>query len=76
MPPQQPRIPKYRHYRPKDLGVVRLDGRDIYLGAFNSPESWEKYHRLIAEWLNCGVVNASLPPANPQPSCMTFRSTS
>lgn len=43
------RIPKYRHFKPKNLGVVRVDGRDIYLGKYDSPESWEKYHRLIAE---------------------------
>ena len=42
--------PKYRHYKPKNLGVVRIDGRDHYLGKFNSDESWEKYHRLLAEW--------------------------
>lgn len=41
--------PKYRHYKPKDLAVVRLDGRDVYLGKYDSPESWEKYHRLMAE---------------------------
>jgi len=45
------RIPKYRHYKPKNLGVVRIEGRDFYLGEYDSPESWEKYHRLIAEWL-------------------------
>ena len=26
------RIPKYRHYKPKNLGVVRINGRDFYLG--------------------------------------------
>src|SRR5438128_616798 len=41
--------PKYRHYKPKNLGVVRIDGRDFYLGKYGSPESWEKYHRLLAE---------------------------
>jgi hypothetical protein len=41
--------PKYRHYKPKNLGVVRIDGKDHYLGKFNSPESYEKYHRLLAE---------------------------
>jgi hypothetical protein len=45
-------LPKYRHYKPKDLAVVRLDGRDIYLGKYNSPQSREKYHRTIAEWLS------------------------
>lgn len=43
--------PKYRHYRPKNLGVVRLNGRDFYLGEYGSPESYERYHRLVAEWL-------------------------
>jgi hypothetical protein len=41
--------PKYRHFKPKDLGGVRIDGRDHYLGTFGSTESWEKYHRLLAE---------------------------
>src|SRR4051812_30597305 len=30
---------KYRHYRPKDLAVVRIEDRDIYLGKYDSPES-------------------------------------
>lgn len=43
-----PRQPKYRHYTPKNLAVVRINGRDHYLGRCNSVESWEKYHRLVA----------------------------
>ena len=42
-------VPKCRHYKPKDLAVVRIDGRDHYLGKYDSPESWEKYHRILAE---------------------------
>jgi integrase len=58
-----PRTPKYRHYKPKNLGVVRINGHDEYLGRYNSPESWERYHRLIAEWLANG--RQSLPqPVN------------
>jgi integrase len=48
MPAENP-LPKYRHYKPKDLAVVRIDGCDYYLGKYDSPESWEKYHRLLAE---------------------------
>jgi hypothetical protein len=47
------RAPKYRHYKPKDLAVVRIDGHDRYLGKYGSPESpesHERYERLIAEW--------------------------
>jgi integrase len=49
MPAIGEHVPKYRHYKPKNLGVVRIDGRDHYLGKFGSPESYEKYHRLLAE---------------------------
>ncbi len=54
--------PKYRHYKPKNLGVVRLNGRDYYLGPYNSPANFERYHRLIASWLATGEVPASREP--------------
>ena len=57
--------PKYRHYRPKNLAVVRIDGRDRYLGAYDSPESWEKYHRLIAEHM---ALASESPRTQMQPS--------
>ena len=56
------RVPKYRHYKPKNLGVVRIDGTDRYLGRYNSPESLEKYHRLIAEWLSSPPEPDTPPP--------------
>jgi hypothetical protein len=45
-------LPKYRHYKLKDLAVVRLGGKDHYLGRYDSPESWEKYRRLLSEWIS------------------------
>lgn len=61
------RVPKYRHYVPKDLGVVRIDGRDYYLGKYNSPESWEKYHRLLAErYARGGAAVASQQGSKPE----------
>jgi integrase len=50
------RAPKYRHYRPKNLGVVRINGHDHYLGRYGTPESLERYHRLVAEYLASGGV--------------------
>src|SRR5258708_7456757 len=47
-------LPKYRHYKPKDLAVVRLDSKDHYLGRYDSEESREKYRRLVAEWIAGG----------------------
>ena len=54
MPISNRRVPKYRHYKPKNLAVVRINGGDIYLGRYASPDSRERYHRLIAEWLGSG----------------------
>jgi hypothetical protein len=50
MPSRSPNVPKCRHYRPKDLAVVRIDGRDLYLGKYGSEESREKYRRLVWQW--------------------------
>ncbi len=54
--------PKYRHYKPRNLAVVRIAGRDHYLGTFGSAESKERYARLIAE-RNVGAQPA-LPRAD------------
>jgi integrase len=45
------KLPAYRHYKPKNLAVVRINGKDHYLGQYGTVESHERYHRLIAEWL-------------------------
>ncbi len=61
MPKNRPPTPKYRHYKPKNLAVVRIAGHDHYLGKHGSPESYERYDRLIAEWL---VGRHQVPAAN------------
>ena len=53
------RTPKYRHFKPKNLGMVVIDGRAHYLGKYNSSESHERYHRLIAEFHAGRQVSAS-----------------
>jgi integrase len=45
------RTPKYRHHKPSGQAVVTLNGRDQYLGKWNTAESRKEYDRLIAEWL-------------------------
>ena len=54
MPVKTPRTPKYRHHKPSGLAVVRLSGRDIYLGPFDAPESRSKYDQVVADWLANG----------------------
>ncbi len=54
-------LPKYRHYKPKNLAVVRIDGKDHYLGRYGSPESQETYRRLVAQWLAKGRTDRAVP---------------
>lgn len=65
MPPRLTTDPKYRHYKPKNLAVVRIDGRDHYLGRHGSPESWQAYYRLLAEWRTTGLAKHPAPAAGP-----------
>jgi integrase len=53
------RVPSYRHHKARNLAVVRLDGRDIYLGDYDSPKSHKRYKQVVAEWL------AGKPEAQP-----------
>ena len=46
--------PSYRLHKPSGQAVVTLDGRDIYLGRYGSPESRAEFDRLLAEWLSNG----------------------
>ena len=59
--PRTARPPSYRFHKARNCAVVTLDGKNSYLGAYGSPESKEKYARLIAE------AQAS-PPQAPSPS--------
>ena len=54
MPSRPYKIPSYRLHKPSGLAVVRLNGRDIYLGKHGTEASQEAYHRHIAEWLASG----------------------
>lgn len=44
--------PKYRRHksRKRDRAFVEINGQRKYLGRYNTPESKERYHRLLAEW--------------------------
>lgn len=58
------RKPKYRYHKARDCAVFTIDGKDRYLGTYDSAESWEKYHRLVAEWM----ASRNTPPPAPVPA--------
>src|SRR5258708_7302207 len=45
------KIPSYRLHKPTGQAVVRLHGRDYYLGRHGTQASQEAYRRTIATWL-------------------------
>jgi integrase len=44
------RVPSYRLHKASGQAVVTIDGRDHYLGRYDSPDSHEAYGRTIAAW--------------------------
>jgi hypothetical protein len=47
--PRAARVPAYCLHKPSGQARVILDGRHVYLGLYGSPQSREKYSRLISE---------------------------
>jgi integrase len=47
--PRTNRPPAYRLHKARNCAVVTIDGQNHYLGPYGSPESHEKYARLIGE---------------------------
>ena len=54
MPRLTRKLPAYRRHKARNLAVVTIEGRDIYLGPFGSPESKVAYDREVAAWLARG----------------------
>lgn len=44
------RTPRCCHHKERDLAYVRIGGRQIYLGRYNSPGSRERYEQLVDQW--------------------------
>ncbi len=48
MPKRNGHVPAYRLHKPSGQARVIIDGKHVYLGGYGSPESREKYARLLA----------------------------
>lgn len=58
MAARAPRTPSYLLHKASGQARVRIRGRDYYLGKHNSPESRERYHKLVAQY----VAKADVEP--------------
>lgn len=56
-----PSLPKYRKHKASGQAIVTLNGRDFYLGPWNTRASRTQYDRMIGEWLAAG---RRLPPGD------------
>lgn len=60
MPRPKTSTPAYLPHKKSGQARFRIRSgsryRDIYLGPYGSPESWEKYHHVLAEYYAGGQV--------------------
>lgn len=74
------RLPKYGKHKASGQAVVKLDGRDVYLGLWNFRAGQLEYDRVIGEWLANGralpaatqltvVEGGDAPPASALVGC-------
>ncbi len=71
--PRPKRAPAYSLHKPSGQARVILDGRHVYLGPHDSPQSREKYARLLAERTRPGATPRAMPamkvPQSDSPIC-------
>ncbi len=54
-------IPQLCAHKAIGQSFIRINGRAIYFGKTSLPETTQKYHQFIAEWLACGCQSHSEP---------------
>ena len=70
--PRPSHPPSLRHHKAAGQGFVEIDGKRIYLSRFDLPETHQRYHALISEWLANGRRKPS-PGSRPGSSPTLFR---
>jgi integrase len=57
-------VPQYCHHKPSGRAYVRINGKCVYLGVFNSPESRDRYAELIGKLSREGGSDVRPRPVN------------
>ena len=65
-------FPKYRRHRASGQGLVTLNGKDFYLGQYESEDSRAEYDLLIGQWLANGRILPKHKPDNAPPEVETL----
>jgi integrase len=70
----KPRIPSYCHRKPTGRAFVKVSGRFVYLGPYDSPASRDAYAAVVADFLAGRPVGATAGPSvAPARYCLTVR---
>ncbi len=78
-PQTSPKTPTYRKRKGYTQALVTLrdaqtgQRKDFWLGEYNTPQSRERYHRIIAEWE--ATPDAGQRPTNPSTTIRFFNRT-
>jgi len=78
MPRKPNSVPAYCLHRASGKAIVRINGRDRYLGHYGSEESQAEYDRVVAEWLVSGrqvepaTVSTDSPPISVNEVMLAF----
>jgi integrase len=59
MPKLKFALPSYRHHKVSGHAIVTLNGKDHYLGPWQSESSKTEYQRLLAEWIAAGKTTTA-----------------
>jgi len=52
--PDAPKIPSLKCHKASGHAYVRVNGQVIYLGKHALPETQQRYHQFVAEWMAAG----------------------
>lgn len=55
------RVPKLVHHKPTGQARVRINGRDIYLGKYGTPEAEDAYRRIVTQLLQDEPIREEPP---------------
>lgn len=65
--------PEMRFHAHSGQARVRINGKVIYLGPWDSPEAKAAFHRIVAEWHTGGEVAPATPAAKAPPAPRAVR---
>lgn len=68
--PRKP--PKYMLHKPSGQARVRIGGRDIYLGPYDSTESYEQYDAVLAKFLTGRQLNEGASAISISRLCLNY----